>query len=156
MGWEGVREQKRERERGREHCWKSCSIKNLTAFPNSSRGKKVSQDAKSEKGGTKKEEGTTHYSCTNTLTLMHWSPHPAGSWAKQRNECPDIAASPREGWRMEIHALTHEEWWRKENGWKKRKRQDWRQCCPARSATICKIRWLRGKVLKLFHFCCLP
>lgn len=155
MGWEGVREQQRERERGRELCWKSCSIKNLTAFPNSSRGKKVSQDAKSEKGGKKKGENYTLFLRTKTLTtdaLISTSCWVSGQATKR---VPRHCCQPQGGMESgdtRTHMKTDGE--KKMDG--KKKEKDWRQCCPARSATICKIRWLRGKVLKLFHFCCLP
>lgn len=91
---------------GTEWERKSCAEshgekKNLMAFPNSSRGKKVSQDTKSERKkkweGEKKEQKSTH-TCIHTQMLSSTS---CWGWGQCCGECPDSAASSGEGWKME-------------------------------------------------------
>lgn len=86
---------------GTEWEKKSCAEshgekKNLMAFPNSSRGKKVSQDTKSEKKKWEGEKRTEMHTHTQMLSSTScWG------WGQCCGECPDSAASSREGWKME-------------------------------------------------------
>lgn len=88
---------------GTEWERKSCAEshgekKNLMAFPNSSRGKKVSQDTKSEKKNEKGKKNRNVHTHTHTQMLSSTS---CWGWGQCFGECPDSAASSREGWKME-------------------------------------------------------
>lgn len=84
---------------GTEWERKSCAEshgekKNLMAFPNSSRGKKVSQDTKSER--KKKWEGEKKNRNPHTHAYTHkcWAPHPVGVKANAVESAQTLLPAP--------------------------------------------------------------
>ncbi len=79
----------------RKSCAESHGEKKIiVAFPNSSRGKKVSQDTKSENKKWEGEKRTEMHTHTYTHTHKCWAPHPVGVEANAVESAQTLLPAP--------------------------------------------------------------